>query len=241
MQPPQMDYREWLAIQPWDCIIADIPWPYGSRGSAKSRCLVPYATLDNYYDLMQACYATLKPDRNCWMWTDWYNLPALLLAASEAGFTYHALCCMKRVDFGLGSLVRKQMYYLAKASRIAMLRRGCRNTWASTRSSAVPNPRRSMLRCWRIRCHRVALGSIRFPPPISRSIRGQMEECCSRHRCGPKRSRSGDQGSVLWPVVRRQYPGSSRRYSVVWEWRRGDAPKRRGDPGGERAGGATHN
>ena len=109
LQQPPRDYHERLAEQQWDCIIADIPWHYAKRGGAKLRYLVPYATLPNYHDLMQACYAALKPDRNCWMWTDWFNLPALLQAALAVGFTYQALCCMKRVDLGLGSLIRKQM------------------------------------------------------------------------------------------------------------------------------------
>jgi hypothetical protein len=112
MQQPPIDYRERLAAQQWDCIIADIPWHYDKQGGAKLRYLAPYVTLTDYHELMQVCSAALKPDRNLWIWTDWYNLPALLLAASEAGLTYQALCCMKRVDLGLGSVVRKQMYYL---------------------------------------------------------------------------------------------------------------------------------
>lgn len=111
-----IDYRERLKDGPFDLIIADIPWAYHnprpSETSKKRRHLVTYETIDDVHALMAQFYHALIQHRNLWIWTDWFNLPALLSAAQEVGFVYRGLCSMKRVSLGLGDLIRKQVYYL---------------------------------------------------------------------------------------------------------------------------------
>ena len=107
------DYHETLAGGPWDCIIADFPWAY-TQGitHATQKELVPYPTLVDPLDFFTAAYVALVPDRNLWVWSDWYTLPRLLLAAQQVGFTYRGLCVVKRRNLGLGYLLRKQIYFL---------------------------------------------------------------------------------------------------------------------------------
>jgi hypothetical protein len=108
-----IDYQEGLQAGVWDCIIADIPWAY-ERGvtHAKQKELVPYPTLADPAPFFETAYATLRPDRNLWVWSDWYTLPRLLMAAQAVGFVYRGLCVVKRRNLGLGYTLRKQIYFL---------------------------------------------------------------------------------------------------------------------------------
>lgn len=107
------DYREHLAQGPFDLIVADIPWGYDQGIThAKQKELVTYPTITDPTFFMQHAFDALKPDRNLWVWSDWFTLPKLMVAADAAGFKYRALCVVKRRNLGLGYFTRKQVYYL---------------------------------------------------------------------------------------------------------------------------------
>ncbi len=111
---PFRDYRERLNDGPWDCIIADIPWGYQTRLGGNMCRLVSYPTFahEDYPVFLQAAQKALHLNRNVWVWTDGYTIPVLLEAAHKTSLQYQGLCAMKRVNLGLGNIVRKQMYYV---------------------------------------------------------------------------------------------------------------------------------
>jgi hypothetical protein len=119
-QPPFRDYRDRLAEGQWDLIIADIPWKYHKPGAnAKATHLVPYPTLEqaDYPEMMRTFYAALRPDRNLWCWSDYFNLPALFSAAEGAGFTYRGLAVVRRKGVWLGRFLRHNVYFLPAWSK----------------------------------------------------------------------------------------------------------------------------
>lgn len=110
---PRIDYRDRLKAGPFDLIIADIPWQYEAGVThPKQRELVTYDTIGDYVTLFTHFAGALKRNRNLWVWSDAYTLPKLMSAAEHVGFTFQALCTVKRVALGLGKVVRHQVYYL---------------------------------------------------------------------------------------------------------------------------------
>ena len=119
-QPPAMtDYRDLLSGKRFDLIIADVPWSYARDDGEKVEGLLGYPTfpVDAYAGMMSAFYQALKPNRNMWCWCDYFTLPALLDAAKLVGFTYRALCVVKRYHLGLGHFNRKDCYFLPAWSK----------------------------------------------------------------------------------------------------------------------------